>query len=90
MFCSTPVAGKTEAFYFQPVKKGQWFSQTAVGHNTLQGTVKRMCETAGIEGRKTNHSLRATSATRLYQKNVDEQLICEQTGKYLNVHFPDL
>ena len=35
---------------------------------------------AGINGYKTNHSLRATAATRLYQAGVDEQLIMEKTG----------
>ena len=29
---------------------------------------------------KTNHALRATAATRLYQAGVDEQLIMEKTG----------
>ena len=28
----------------------------------------------------TNHSLRASAATRLFNEGVDEQLICEQTG----------
>ena len=32
----------------------------------------------------TNHSLRATCATRLYENNVDEQLIMEQTGNNSN------
>ena len=35
---------------------------------------------AGIPGYKTNHSLRATAATRFYQAGVDEQLIMEKTG----------
>ena len=39
-----------------------------------------MCKAAGIHGYKTNHSLRATAATRLYQAGVDEQLIMEVTG----------
>ncbi|XP_041379334.1 uncharacterized protein LOC121391954 [Gigantopelta aegis] len=81
-YCQT-VAQKCDAFYFTPlknVKKDAWFSSIPVGHNTLQATVKRLCEAAGITGRKTNHSLRATSATRLFQANIDEQLICEQTG----------
>ena len=39
-----------------------------------------MCKAAGISGYKTNHSLRATTATRLYQAGVDEQLIMERTG----------
>ena len=40
----------------------------------------RLCKAAGIEGFKTNHSLRATTATRLYNSGVDEQLVMERTG----------
>ena len=40
----------------------------------------RLCKQAGIEGYKTNHSLRATTTTRLYEKGVDEQQIMERTG----------
>lgn len=39
-----------------------------------------MCASAGISGFRTNHSLRATSATRLYAAGVEEQLIMERTG----------
>ena len=39
-----------------------------------------MCQAAGITGFKTNHSLRATTATRLFHVDVDEQLIMERTG----------
>lgn len=42
--------------------------------------MKRLCAAGGITGRKTNHSLRATAATRMFQKNVDEQLIMKVTG----------
>ena len=48
-----------------------------VGHNPLGTTVKRLCSAAGITGRKTNHSLRAT---KLFQKGIDEQLIMNVTG----------
>ena len=57
-----------------------WYSTTPVGHNTLAKTVKRLCETAGISGYKTNHSLRVTNATRLFQSGIDEQLIMARTG----------
>ncbi len=43
-------------------------------------TVSRLCKSAGIGGYKTNHSLRVTAATRLYQAGVDEQLIMKRTG----------
>ena len=37
--------------------------------------VKELYEATGIEGRKTNHSLRATAAIRLFKEGIDEQLI---------------
>ena len=43
-------------------------------------TVGRICKSAGIPGHKTNHSLCATTATRLYQSGVDEQLVMERLG----------
>ena len=39
-----------------------------------------MCEQAGIKGNKTNHSLRATGATGLYESGVPEKLIQDRTG----------
>lgn len=39
-----------------------------------------MCKEAGVVGYKTNHSLRTTTATRLFHAGVDEQLIMERTG----------
>ena len=43
-------------------------------------TVARICKAAGIEGYKTNHSLRATSTTRFYQSGTDEQLVIDRSG----------
>lgn len=57
-----------------------WYSAKLLGHYTLSKTVSRLCTAAGIQGFKTNHSLRATTATRLYQYGVDEQLVMERTG----------
>ena len=56
------------------------FLSNRIGHNTLTKMMSSICISAGVQGFKTNHSLRATSATRLYQKGVDEQLIMERTG----------
>ena len=42
--------------------------------------VASLCKAAGIGGFKTNHSLRATIATRLYQAGFDEQLVMDRTG----------
>ena len=41
--------------------------------------VKKMCIEAGIE-KKTNHSLRATGASALFQANVPERIIQKTTG----------
>jgi hypothetical protein len=70
-------------FYLTPLRKQKgeiWYSKVPVGHNTLSQTVGRLCKQAGIVGFKTNHSLRVTSATRLFQSGVDEQLIMSHTG----------
>lgn len=39
-----------------------------------------MCLTAGVQGNKTNHSLRATGATQMYESGVPEKIIQERTG----------
>ena len=56
-----------------------WFTLQVIGRNVLSSVVKRMFREVGIEG-KTNHSLRATGATRLFEANVPEKLIKERTG----------
>ena len=69
---------KKNAFYLQPLKcptEKVWFSREPVGRNKLATTVQDMCKTAGISGFRTNHSLRATSAS-----GADKQLIMERTG----------
>ena len=89
MFCETVekyirlCPDTTNAFYLQPLHmpiSNQWYSIKPLGHNTINNTMSRLCKAAGIGGFKTNHSLRATAATRLYQSGVDEQLIMEKTG----------
>ena len=73
----------SNVFYFQPLKNPTpdcWFSKKPIGHNALDGTVARLCQGAKIPGYRTNHSLRATAATRLFHASVDEQLIMERTG----------
>ena len=42
--------------------------------------VKDICADAAIGGKKSNHSLRATGATELYQAGVPEKVIQERTG----------
>ena len=73
----------SNAFYLKQLQKPTdscWFSKTPLGHNKLEGTVARLCKEAGIPGYRTNHSLRATAATRLYNAGVEEQQVMEITG----------
>jgi len=80
-FDKRPV-GCSNIFYLTPINstKSVWYKNVPIGHNTLGKTVQRLCEKGGITGYKTNHSLRATCATRLFDKGVDEQLIMARTG----------
>ena len=70
-------------FYLKPhVKPTEdcWYTTVAVGHNVLGKTVKRLLDQVGVQGHFTNHSLRASAATRLFEAGVDEQLIMMRTG----------
>ncbi|CAG2247141.1 unnamed protein product [Mytilus edulis] len=82
-----PANGGKDCFYLTPlkhIKDGQWYSNNPIGHNTLQGTVKRLCASIGLTGKRTNHSLRASAATRLYNAGIEEQRVAETTGHRSN------
>ena len=57
-----------------------WYCDQPYGVNKVSNTVKNLCKKAGLQGKFTNHSLRATSASHMYQSNVLEQVIKEVTG----------
>ena len=68
-----------DALYLQPLTNPSpicWYSSRPYGHNWLASTVARLCK----EGIGSNHSLRVTNATWLYDSHIDEQLIMERTG----------
>ena len=46
----------------------------------LSKVIAKLCQAAGLPGHYSNHSLRSTTATRLYDQNLDEQQISEITG----------
>ena len=80
-----PPSRPKDAFYLKPLKiptKDIWYTSRAIGYHTLDNTIARMWKSAGIEGFKTNHSFRVTTATCLFQAGVDEQLITERTGHH--------
>ena len=71
------------AFYLKPLSKPKsqvWYSKVALGRNALQQTVPRLMKNAGYTGYYTNHSLRMSAASRLYDSGVDEQAIMSVTG----------
>ena len=58
-----------------------WFTDIPVGHNTLDKFLKQILTEASVDTmNKSNHSLRATAISRMYQKNVHEKLIMERSG----------
>ena len=73
------------AFYLCPLERMPddvmlpWFSKQAVGKNKLNTMVKTMCVTDGVLT-KTNHSLRATAATEMFQASVPEKAIQKRSG----------
>ena len=78
-----PKDAPKDAFYLRPLTNPTsscWYSIQPIGRNKLAQTVSRLCSSAGIQGFKTNHSLRVTNATRLYASGADEQLVVERTG----------
>ncbi|XP_064384924.1 zinc finger MYM-type protein 2-like isoform X2 [Halichondria panicea] len=73
-----------DLFYLQPLRKvvtdsQKWYSSVPVGKNMLYKMVNTICAQGGIE-LKSNHSLRATGATELYNAGVPEKIIKERTG----------
>ena len=86
-----PKAGVENAFYFKPlvvVNDGNvWYTSLPLGHNKLRDMVKTIMGKTGFKGNYTNHSLRATTASRLFRANVPEQLIREQTGHRSNAIY---
>ena len=71
------------AFYLTPLsnpKRDCWYKCCAIGHNKLAEVVPRLMKAANIQGYFTNHSLRVTAATRMYDAQLDEATIMSRTG----------
>ncbi|CAC5370979.1 unnamed protein product [Mytilus coruscus] len=82
-----PFPRKADALYLRPLKipNGNiWYADQPIGRHSLANIVASICQEAGIGGYRTNHSLRASAATRMYDPGEDEQLICEFTGHRSN------
>ena len=74
-----------QKFYLRPRPKFThtvWYCDQPYGNHKLSSTIKLMCAKAGLKGKFTNHSLRATSASRMYENDIPEQVIKEITGHH--------
>ena len=83
-------AKEKDVFYVQPLESAAespethdvWHTAIPIGKHTLQQKFSKMYQAAGIVGHKTNHSLRATSASEMFAHQVPEKLIQERTGHH--------
>ena len=57
-----------------------WLVRSPIGHNVLQSRFKEMCRQAGLVGNFTNHSIRATAITRMYDSGLAEKKIMKRSG----------
>ena len=70
---------ENDNFYLRPLPstspdpRKPWYYSTPVGKNELFSMLKNMCLLAGVEGKKTNHSLRAIGATELLMAGAPEK-----------------
>ena len=79
-----PAAKEQDIFYCQPLSNfaetGVWYCGRPCGKNTQSKMVPEMFKEAGIEERKTNHSLKAAGVSQLYEAGVDEKIIQARSG----------
>ena len=79
----TPIQGKKRNFYVQSLKIPRpscWYSTTPVGINNIRVIVGDLLKNAGLDGYFTNHSLRRTCATRLFQAGESVKHVKEVMG----------
>ena len=57
-----------------------WYTKQRVGYNTLKGFIAKLFAASGLKGFHTNHSLRATSITRIFKADVPEKIRTEKSG----------
>ena len=77
---------KEDIFYWRarpsiPANGEPWFFKNAIGHNVLAQLMKGMLTSVGIDSTaKSNHSLRATAISQMFQSNVAQKVIMERSG----------
>lgn len=66
-------------FLFTPIESRSWFFSDPLLTNKLASMVESICEEASYSGNFTNHSLRATGTTTLFDARVPEAVIWKWT-----------
>ena len=82
-----PVSGVKPNLYLHSLRKPKpsvWYKETPLGINKVRSVVKDMLKDVGLDGFFSNHSLRRTAATRLFQAGQNVKLIKEVTGHVSN------
>ena len=72
-------------FYLRPLDKvpsgnRPWYCKSRVGINKLKTFMPDIAAESGLGVHYTNHSLRATAVTRMFNTVVPEKLIAEKSG----------
>ena len=72
-------------FYLRPLEKvpsgnRPWYCKSRIGINELKTFMLDIAAESGLGIHYTNHSLRATALTRMYNAGVTEKLIAEKSG----------
>ncbi len=82
-----PQSGKSDALYKYTTTVSKrtpqtWYVDKPVGINVLSKTVGNLMSRISREGRFTNHSLRVSAATRMFNDGIEEQVVKEKTGHH--------
>lgn len=74
----------SQDFYLRPLANPKenscWYSVQPMGINYLGSIVTSLGRKIGLTGKITNHSCRASAASRMFQSNMEEQLVMDKTG----------
>ena len=57
-----------------------WYTRQRVGVNTIKQFLPKICSSIGTNAKYTNHSLRATAITRMFNGSIPEKVIAEKSG----------
>jgi integrase len=67
-------------FYLKKFSNTLGYSKVPLSLNTIAKATSSLMQRTNVEGFFTNHSLRRSAITRLYNEGIDEKRICETSG----------